>query len=479
MLRVKLYIKKYGLLLGIVVVLQACSPSLRLQKTEANLPPESYQGSLDTSNSAQIKWKEMFSDPFLVELIDSALKNNQELNIMLQQINIAQNEVKARKGEYLPFVGIGAESAVDKVGEYTRFGALEHQLKIKDGEGFPEPFTDFMIGAKATWELDVWKKLRNAKKATVMEYLASVEGKNFMVTNLVAEIAEAYYELLSLDNQYQILEQYIDIQKKALAVVGLQKKSAKVTELAVKRFEAEVLKNRSLLLDVKQQIVEAENEINFLVGRYPQKIKRSKSAFTQIQPLQLLAGVPAQLLLNRPDIRQAEMELEAAKLNVKSARANFYPSIGITADLGFQAFKPEYLLQSPTSLLYNLAGDLMAPLVNRNAIKAQYRTANNKQVQKLYEYEKTILKAYTDVLNLLNSMENTTGSFKLKQQEVDALTESISIANKLFKSARADYMEVLLTQRDALEAKLDLSEGKRDQLMASIKMYQALGGGWK
>lgn len=470
---------QYGLIASIIFILASCITPKGLQKVEVKLPPASYIGWHDSLSFAEINWREIFTDPNLKALIDSALKNNQELNILLQEIKIANNEVRTRKGEYLPIVEFGAAAGVDKVGRYTRFGALESNNEIKTGEEFPEPLTDFMFGAYASWELDVWKKLRNAKKAAVMEYLASIEGKNFMITNLISEISSAYYELLALDNQYEILEQYINIQNQALEVVRMQKAAAKVTELAVKKFEAEVLKNKSLLFEVRQKRVEAENKINILVGRYPQKVIRNSGNFININPIALLNGVPSQLLMNRPDIRQAEMELAAAKLNVKVARANFYPSLRITADIGYQAFKTEYLIASPASMLYNLAGDLVAPLISRNAIKAEYYNANAKQVQKVLTYEQTIITAYTEVLNLLNNIENVNNSYNLKSKEVEALTKSIAIANKLFQSARADYMEVLLTQRDALEAKIDLVEAKTEQLITSVKMYQALGGGWR
>lgn len=192
----------------------------------------------------------------------------------------------------------------------------------------------------------------------------------------------------------------------------------------------------------------------------------------------VLTGIPAQLLQYRPDIRQAELELSAAKLNVQVARANFYPSLGIRAGVGLEAFKPKFLTSTPESLLYSLVGDVVGPLINRNAIKANYKTATDKQLQAVYEYEKTILNAYLEVANQLSAIENLKSSYDLKLDQVEALTESIDISNKLFQSARADYMEVLLTQRDALEAQIDLVETKKNQLLANVSVYKALGGGW-
>jgi NodT family efflux transporter outer membrane factor (OMF) lipoprotein len=427
---------------------------------------------------ANIKWKDFFSDSKLITLIDEALANNQELNIMLQQIAVANNEIQIRKGEYLPFVNAYAGADIDKVGEFTRNGAVEQNLNIREGEKFPEPLTNFSAGLSATWELDVWKKLRNSKKAAVFEYLSTVEGKNFMVTNLVSEIASSYYELLALDNQLSIIEQNLEIQKNALEMVKLQKQAARATQLAVRRFEAEVFKNQSNKFTIKQRIVETENKINFLVGRYPQPIDRDSNDFIEKTIDTIYAGIPAQLLANRPDIKQAEYELEASKLNVKVAKANFYPSIGIRAGVGLEAFKPKYIISTPESLLYNLVGDAISPLINRNAIKAEYKNANSRQLQAVYEYERAILNGYIEVANELSNIDNLQKSYKLKEAQVEALTESIDLSLRLFRSARAEYTEVLLTQREALDSKIEIIETKRDQLLANVKVYQALGGGW-
>lgn len=460
------------------LIFTACKTPTLVKRTANTAVPDMYEGEQDTTNTGKVAWREYFTDPHLNALIDTALSNNQELNIMMQEIAVSQNEIQARKGEYLPFVGVRAGAGVDKPGRYTSRGASEATTEIEPGKEMPDPLPDFMLGLYATWEVDIWHKLHNAKKAAVARYLSSVEGRNFMVTQLIAEIANSYYELLAFDNQLEIVEQNIKIQSNALEIVKLQKDAARVTELAVRKFSAEVFHTRSLQFDIQQKIVEAENRINFLVGRFPQHVERSSEHFMDLIPKSIHAGIPSQLLANRPDIKQAELQLVAAKLDVEVAKANFYPSIGISAGIGYQAFNPTYLLKTPESLLYSLAGDLAAPLINRNAIKAEYLSANAEQIQVVYNYERTILNAYIEVANQLSNISNLEKGYSLKSQEVQALTESINISNDLFKSARADYMEVLMTQRDALESKFELIETKQQQMSAFVNMYQALGGGW-
>lgn len=463
-----------------LLLVWGCAPTQKEFKTSKLVVPDHFTENADSTNTVQQDWKSYFSDDVLIALIDSALKNNQELNIIIQEIEISKNEANARKGEYLPSVGLRAGYGIEKPGKFTRDGAVEEQLFVdaEDKKHFPEPLQDYFLGFTASWELDIWQKLRNAQKSAVLNYLATTEGQHFAISHLIAEIADSYYELLALDNLLGIVNQNIEIQTNALQIVQKQKEFAQVTELAVNRFEAQLLNTKNLQFEIKQQQVETENRLNFLCGRLPQPIKRNPDIFLSQDVQSVQSGIPSQLMRNRADIRQAELLMEASKLDVSAARAEFFPSIELSAGLGLQAINPVYLLQ-PESMLYNLAGDMMAPLVNRRAIQANYSSANAKQIQAVYYYEQTVLKAYTDVLNQLSKLDNFIQSFKTKSQEVEILRRSVDVANNLFNSARADYAEVLLTQREALESKMELIEIKMKQLHAKVHIYQALGGGWQ
>lgn len=476
----KIY-KRPGLwaLLGSCLAVAGCKAPAIVQQAGSRPAPASYSNILDTTNTAASGWRDFFRDKNLENLIDTALKNNRELMITLQEIEIAKNESRLRQSLLLPSAGARLGAGVEKVGRYTSQGAGDASTEIAPGKEVPDPLTDLTASVYASWEIDIWKKLHNAKKAAVARYLSSVEGKNFVLSNLVAEVAGSYYELLALDNQLAIVKQSIELQKNALEVIKLQKEASRVTELAVQKFRAEVLNSQSLEFGIQQQIRETENRINFLAGRYPQPVLRDKADFLSLMPEAVSPGIPSQLLANRPDIRKAELELAAAKLDVKVARAEFYPSLGISAAFGFQAFKPSYLVKMPESVLYSLAGDLAGPLVNRNGIKAEFNSASARQLQAMYNYQRTILNAYMEVSTQLSNIDNLKKSYDLKSQEVDALSESINISNDLFMSARADYLEVLMTQRDALSSKLELIETKKEQLNAVTNIYKELGGGWK
>jgi outer membrane protein TolC len=191
----------------------------------------------------------------------------------------------------------------------------------------------------------------------------------------------------------------------------------------------------------------------------------------------LSVGVPSQLLQNRADIRQAERELAATGLDIRAARARFYPSLTLTAGVGYEAFNTRYLFNTPESLIYGAAGGLVGPIINRRAIQADYQTANAKQLQAIYTYQRTVLNAFTEVINYINAVENYTKSIDIKKQQLKALETSVSVATDLFQNLRAEYIDVLLAQRDLMEARMVIVETKQKQLTSIVNAYQALCGG--
>lgn len=432
--------------------------------TEAQIAP---------SPAAQTHWDTYFSDPDLKALIETALANNQELNMRMQEIIIARAEVAARRGEYIPKVDARVGAGIEKVGRHTSQGASD------EDHGVPVHLPDFRYGFIASWEADIWGRLRKARKAAKYRYLASIEAKNFVVTQLVAEIADSYYDLVTLDKQVEIVERNIELQQGALEVVMAMKAAGRGTQLHVQRFHAEVLKNQGLRYDLEQQRIRVENRINFLVGRFPQPVQRNARAFDDTTPVVIHAGVPSELLHNRPDVRQAQLRLEAAKLDTKAAKARFYPALSIEAGVGYETFNPRHIVATPDSLAYNVAGNLIAPLLNRAAIAADYRAANAMQVQAVYDFERALLRGYTDVANQIATLDYLTQRYERLSDQVQSLKEAIDVSNILYRTGEADYMEVLMTRRDSLEAEMELVETRKRQMQALVGIYQALGGGWR
>jgi NodT family efflux transporter outer membrane factor (OMF) lipoprotein len=435
--------------------------------------PTSSGAVADSTNSARMDWHAFFGDPHLVGLIDIALHNNQELNISVQEMIIANAEVMSRRGEYIPTLGFQLGLGLDHVGRYTSQGQAD------EATGVPAHLPNFMFGFAAAWEVDIWGRLRNSADAAMYRYLATQEARNFVITRLVAEIASRYYELLSLDRQLAILRNSIALQQQALEMVRLQQQAARVTMLAVQRFEAQLQGFQSRQFEIEQRIVESENQLNFLLGRFPQHVERTTADILTLVPPVIHTGSPAQLLENRPDVRRAENALRGAALDVSAARAAFYPALRLDAMLGVQSFDITRLVTTPDSILYNIFAGVMAPLFNRSRITAEFFSANSRQWQAVVDFERTVLTAFVDVNTGLNLLRNLSQSYALKAQQVEHLAQAVETSTVLFNSARADYLEVLTARREYLEAQMDLIETKQRQLTATVALYQALGGGWR
>jgi multidrug efflux system outer membrane protein len=460
---------------SVLFVLPSCIPNLRQGDAPPDIPP-TFVGVSSPENSGKLGVEEFFKDPILTNLIDLAVINNRELKALDEEVEVARNEYIGRSGAYLPFLNLGAGASLDRTGFFTPAGAVERNVEYMPGKVFPDPIPNFNLGLNFIWQLDIFRELRNTRDAFQQRYFAAIERRNFFVTRMVADIAENYYRLQALDKRMEIVNQQIVVQEESMRLAKAKFEAGKGTELAILRFQADVKKNQSEKLIVTQDIVEAENRINFLLNRFPQPVERNSEAFLNID-IPFSVGVPPELLANRPDIRQAEHELQAAGLDVLVARAQFFPKLYIRGGVGYQAINTKYLFLTPESVVANVAGDLAAPLINRIAIKAQYRAANAKQLEALYNYQRIVLNGYIEVVNRMTMAENYRRSNEIKKEQLVALEASVEASNKLFQNARAEYGEVLFAQRDLREARLVVIETKRQQLSAIVGVYQALGGG--
>jgi NodT family efflux transporter outer membrane factor (OMF) lipoprotein len=459
-----------------LLVLPSCGiPPLRQAEPGPALP-ETFNGAISPEASSQLGIQEFYNDPLLIGLIDQALTNNRELKILNEDVVIAANEILARSGAYLPFFTAGPLVGLNRASKSTIEGAALADDPFTPGHFFTNPHGNYLIGLNLTWQIDIYRQLRNARDAAGQRYVEAIERRYYFTTRLVADVAENYYRLMGLDKRLENLDQIIRFLEQGLEMTRTRKEFARDTELAVLRFEAEVARNRSEKLIINQDIIEAENRINFLLNRYPQRVERVSEGFFDMNINTLSLGVPSQLLQNRPDIRQAERELSAAGLDIKVARANFYPQLILNGGVGLNAFNPAHLFE-PGAVLGDIAGTFIGPLVNRRAIKAQYLTNNAKQRQAVYDYQRTILNAFTEVINRITMVQNYSNSVEIKKQQMASLQKAVQAATDLYLLARAEYLDVLTVQRDLRDARMALIDTKVEQLSAIVRTYQALGGG--
>lgn len=449
-----------------------CKAPQKVYTSADNKLPDTYQGSTDTT--VPVLRKDFFKDPNLATLIDEAMRNNFDVLIAQQRIAMASSNVLMSKSPLLPTVGINTFGSNIKYGRHTMDGAGNATTPEVPGPLVPS----YMIGVSSQWEVDMWGKLRNKKKAAQLRYIATEMGRNLVVTSMLSEIAYRYYELVSLEDEMNIINRNIKLQETALDIINIQKEAGRATELATKQFEALVTNTKSLKFEVKQQMIKLENELNFLAGRYQSPIARGKSIFDAPLPVVVKTGIPTALLQHRPDIMQAELELTATKADVAAARAAYLPSFSITAHAGYNTYHPE-LIFDPVSTAFGLIGTLTGPLLNRRNINASHAMAIAENKAAYYSYSKTTMNAIYEVQTTMSSIENLEAKYALNEQEAKTLEDATKIANELYLAGYANYLEVVTAQGNAIAAELKAVKTKKELLFSTVNLYRALGGGWE
>lgn len=444
---------------------------------EARLPAVFDEGS-EEGSIAQLPWREFFADERLLALIGEALENNPDRLAALQRVEQARAGVLRATGVLLPKIDLTLGAGVERFGRYTSDGAGNLETEITPGRQVPLHLPDILAGFQASWELDLWGRLRSERGAALAQALATEDSARLVTSALVAEVAGAWFALRAADRVWEIVAAAVARQQEVLEVVRLQKEAGRTSALAVRQFEAQMSSTRALLAEASQQRIELENGLNLLLGRFPQAIER-QGALVHESVGHLAAGLPSELLRHRPDVREAEHLLQATAFQVKAARAAFFPSVELGAAAGLQAFHPAYLLRLPGSLAYSVAGGLVAPLVNRKAIEADFRGANSAQLEALYGYQKTILTAYVESANAIANLRHVEAVAEQRQTRREALERSVQTAALLFQAGKATWLEVLLAQESVLESELEWVDAWRRHRVAQVALYRALGGGWQ
>ncbi|RYY29655.1 MAG: TolC family protein [Sphingobacteriaceae bacterium] len=460
--------------------------SCRNLKTAAVTPkiqlPATFEGATDSTNIAALPLSAFFTDSSLLRLIDTGVAANPDALSALQRVELANANLRYNRLLLLPAVTAEASAGLEKYGDYTLNGVGNYDTNLSPNitgkQRIPNPTPDYFLGFRSSWEIDLWGKLRSRKQAAYNRFLASQSGYKMVITSLTSQIATAYYQLLALDNEQKIIDKNIILQTNALEIVKIQKLGGRATELAVQQFVAQLKRTQGLAYQVSQQITETENQLNFLTGKFGQPVTRDTSISTLKLPQLLAAGLPSQLLLNRPDIREAEFELAAFNADIRAVRATYFPSLTLSPYVGYNAFNASVLF-NPGSLAYGMLGGLTAPVFNRRLINREYIETITQGRAALYTYQKTVLASFQEVLNSLKGIENAKQFYNQKQQEVTALNNAVTVANDLYLVGRANYLEIITAQRNVLDAELELANTKKDIFINMINLYRSVGGGWR
>lgn len=468
--------KKYLLHLAGVALLTWASYSCKSIEipTMPEMPdvPGTFLGTSDTLSIGDIPWDVFFDDPYLTALIEEALANNLDLMTAVERIELARTHYQIRKGALYP--------NIDGIVRY-RSGDVRSNLltgTINGDRNVSNRVENNFIGVQSHWEIDLWGKLKNKRDAASFRMLASEKGQQLVTTSLVAEVARLYYDLLGYDMELKTIEKNIEFQKMALELIKIQKMAGRATELAVQQFSAQLLSTQSLRYKKRQEIIEAENSLDFLMGRFPEPIARAESLSDIRLPEVVNTGIPADLLLRRPDIQQAELELMAAKLDLEAARAEFFPSLNLTPYMGLNNRSIPAALQFPGSLTVGLLGGITNPILQQGRIRAGFDQSIAENKISLYNYQQSILRGFNEVVTSLQRVENLKSLYALKEEETQVLLKAVSTANDLFRGGYASYLEVITAQARALESELEMTNTRKEVFQSVIDLYRSLGGGW-
>jgi len=436
----------------------------------------------DTLLREQMNWKNFFKDPLLKKLIDSAISNNLDLAEAVQRIEFAKSQFRIRKSAQMPAVDLAVDASLTRFGKYTvdGVGIFDGNLSenIDKNQVIPNPMPEYFVGLRSTWELDIWGKLKNLKGAAYHEFLASYEGKNLIQSELVAELASRYYDLISLDAELASIRENIAIHQQSLDIIEVMKNAGTTNSLGVNQFEAALYNAKAQEQKSLQLIVEIESEINQLLGAYQIQVDRAsfETGLDQVF-VNFDLGNPDKMLAHRPDIRQASLNLIAAGLEADAAKANLYPSLIISPQIGLNSFRIEQLFNT-ASLAYSVVGGLTTPLLNRTAAKATYEQYKSNYGTSFVQYERTVLKAWHELFSQLQTQQFVAQRHQMFQKEAQVLREAVETSNSLFLAGRASYLDVLSAQKSVLTAKLNAIQSKKDNIQIELNIYKALGGGW-
>jgi outer membrane protein, multidrug efflux system len=468
------YKKPYSIFLFLLIFLSACRLGKEYQRPELELPKQFHIVSYsDTSSIADIEWKNVFTDATLQELIEKGIKYNHDLLITIKRIEIAQLQVKQSKALQLPEIGIQLTGQINRPSDNSLNGV---SIKSFLGKSYVE---NYSAGINLSWEADIWGKIRGQKEMTLAEYLRTTEAAKAVQTQLVADIAHGFFNLMMLDKQLGIARENLLLSDSFLVATRLLKDAGLGNALAVQQAESQKQSTALLIPQLEQSITLQENALQVLTGQLPGPIAR-KAVLNEFSVADdLSAGLPVSMVSRRPDVRSSELELIKLNAQVGIVQANMYPALNITVGGGLESFKASNWFSIPGSLFGLAAGSIAQPIFKRRELKMQYEIAKLEREQAVIQFRQSVLLATGEVANALVRIDKLKQQRQIAIEQVDTLHRAVLNAQLLFRSDMANYLEVITAQESALQAELNLASIQRQQLDAMVELYRSLGGGWK
>ena len=409
----------------------------------------------DSTTLGDLSWQEMFADPQLQALIGQALESNTDLQSAGWRIQEAEATLKSARLAYLSSFNFAPQGSLSSFDGAT-------------------PTKTYSIPVQASWQIDIFNGLTNAKRRAKALYLQSREYEQAVKTQLIASVANLYYTLLMLDSQYDVTEETAAKWRQSVEMMQAMKQAGLANEAAVAQYEANTLSIEASLHDLAYQRTQTENSLCSLLGEAPHTIARGELA-DQHMPETLAVGVPLQMLANRPDIRQAEYSLMQSYYATASARSALYPSITLSGTLGWT--NNNGIIVNPGKMIWNAAASLLQPIFNANANRAQVKIAKAQQEESRLAFQQALLNAGAEVNNALTQSQSARAKADLRMRQIEALERAVESTELLMQHGTTTYLEVLTAQQSLLSAQLSQIADRFDEIQGAVNLYQALGGG--
>ena len=450
--------KKIMILATTAAMLSSCGIYTKYKPAET--VPDSLYGAnveiADTANFGNSDWKEIFTDSYLQIYIDQALQNNTDYQSAQLRIEEAKATLLSSKLAFLPSFALAPQGTIS---------SFDSQKATKSYE----------LPVTASWELDIFGRMRNSKKQAQALYAQSVDYKQAVRSQLIANVANTYYTLLMLDEQLKLSEETAEAWKETVGAARALMDAGQYNEAGVSQMEATYYSVQASVVDLKEQINQTQNTLALLLAETPRNYERGKLA-DQVMPDDLSIGVPLQMLSNRPDVRSAERSLEAAFYVTNQARSAFYPSIVLSGSVGWTNAAGSIIV-NPAKFIANAVGQLTLPLFNRGQNIAQLRIAKAQQEEASLSFQQTLLNAGAEVNDALTAYQSSKSKTELYQKQVESLEKTVTSTSLLMGYGTTNYLEVLTARQSLLNAQLTQVSNRFTEIQSVISLYQALGGG--
>ena len=445
----------------LAVIMASCQIGRQYTRPDIKLPTTlADEESTDSASLADRSWADVYTDSILQGLITKSLAYNKDMQMAAARVK----ELAAMK-------------RIDYAGMFPSLALRVYGEKEKDNYGGDNPSDDnqFDLKANISWELDLWGKLRWRHDASMAEFMASIENQRALQMSLIAQVAQAYYELVALDNELSIVRQTVTARRESEHLARIRYEGGLTSEVTYRQAQVELSRTETLVPDLERQITAKENELAFLTGEYPHHIERSSLPQEVTYPDSLPVGLPSTLLERRPDVRVAEQQLIAANAEVGVAYTSMFPNVSLTAQLGTESGELKDILRSPYHLL---SVNLLQPIFAMGKNRARHKAAKAAYERATYAYEKAVLSAFREAYDAIANFNKVKEIYQTRLHLERSSKTALSLALVQYVNGAIGYMDLLDAQRTYLDAQIGLSNALLDSQLATVNLYKALGGGW-